>query len=82
MAAAAIVAAPESHADELRPLVSLLAWAPARVLTPPAARSAAFAWFWVAAEAPAHLVSAVSFAGTDSLLSAEAEAYMCTQAFC
>ena len=57
VAAAAIIAAPEGHSDELRPLVSLLAWAPARVLTPPAARVAAFAWFWVAAEAPACLVT-------------------------
>lgn len=56
VAAAAVIAAPEGHLDELRPLVSLLAWTPARVLTPPAARLVVFAWFWVAAEAPAYLV--------------------------
>lgn len=56
MAAAAIIAAPEAQSKPLQQLVSLLAWAPTRSLTPTAARLAAFAWFWVAAEAPAHLV--------------------------
>lgn len=55
--AAAIVNA-EPALQQAAQLLVALAWAPSQVLTPAAARLAVFAWFWVAAEAPALMVSA------------------------
>ncbi len=55
--AAAIVNA-EPALQQAAQLLAALAWAPSQVLTAAAARLAVFAWFWVAAEAPALMVSA------------------------
>eukprot|EP00208_Stichococcus_sp_RCC1054_P001997 CAMPEP_0206143372 /NCGR_PEP_ID=MMETSP1473-20131121/20292_1 /ASSEMBLY_ACC=CAM_ASM_001109 /TAXON_ID=1461547 /ORGANISM="Stichococcus sp, Strain RCC1054" /LENGTH=1452 /DNA_ID=CAMNT_0053538737 /DNA_START=218 /DNA_END=4576 /DNA_ORIENTATION=- len=41
------------------PLVTALAWAPARQLSPECARLAAAAWLWVAVEAPGYTVDVV-----------------------